>query len=86
MSITKAEIIHDIMMLTPEQLQCFEITLYAALALDGQSHPSLPACSRGRYKRCIKMLRCIQHENQSPDVQQMAAKSIDLIREVCPFK
>lgn len=86
MTVTQEEVIRDMMALTPAQLECFKITLYAALALDGQPHPPLPICSRGRYKHYIKMLRCVQHKNQSPEVQQMAAKSIDLIREVCPIK
>lgn len=86
MTANKAELIRMVTALTPEKLQLFTITLYAALALDGQSYPPLPSCSRGRYKSYIKKLRCIQHENQNPEVQQIAAKSIELIRNVCPIK
>lgn len=71
---------------TPEGKNLMVITLIAGAHLDGQTGHKLPKCSRAEYKRHIKALRRVQHTDNSPIVQQMAAKSIELIREVCPIQ
>ena len=71
---------------TPEGKNLMVITLIAGAHLDGQTGHKLPKCSRAEYKRHIKALRRVQHTDNSPIVQQMATKGIELIREVCPIK
>lgn len=71
---------------TPEGKNLMLIALIAGAHLDGQTGHELPKCSRAEYKRHIKALRRVQHTDNSPIVQQMAAKSIELIHEVCPIQ
>ena len=71
---------------TPESKNLMRITLIAAARLNGQTTLEIPKCSRAEYKRHIKALRQEQRTSLVPYVQQLAAKSIDLIREVCPIK
>ena len=71
---------------TPERRNSMLITLVAAAHLDGHTEFELPKCSRAEYKRHIKALRQMQHTNSMPYMQQVAAKGIELIREVCPIQ
>ena len=71
---------------TPDGKNLMVITLIAGAHLNGQTGHELPKCSRAEYKRHIKALHQMQHTNPTPYIQQVAAKSIDLIREVCPVR
>lgn len=71
---------------TPEDKNLMVITLVAGAHLNGHAEHDLPECSRAEYKRHIKALRQMQHTNPTPYIQQMAAKGIELIREVCPIQ
>lgn len=71
---------------TPEGKNLMLITLVAGAHLDGHAEHELQKCSRAEYKRHIKALRQMQHTSPSPYIRQVAAKSIELIREVCPIQ
>lgn len=71
---------------TPEGKRLMVIELIALNRLDGQAGREIPKCSRAEYKRHIEALRQVQHTSPSPYIRQVAAKSIELIREVCPIQ
>ena len=71
---------------TPERKNLMLITLTAGAHLDGITEFELPQCSRAEYKRHIKRLRQEQHTNPYPQVRELAATSIELVRTVCPIK
>ena len=71
---------------TPEGRNLMVITLIAGVCLEGCAEHNLPKCSRAEYKRHIKALRQMQNTNPTPYIRQVAAKGIELIREVCPIK
>ena len=71
---------------TPEGKRLMVIELIALNRLDGQAGREIPKCSRAEYKRHIKALRQMQHTDPTPYIRQVAAKGIELIREVCPIK
>ena len=63
-----------------------QITLVAAAQSVGETGFELPKCSRAEYKRHIKRLRQEQHTNPNPQVRELAATSIELVRTVCPIQ
>lgn len=71
---------------TPEGRNLMVITLIAGVRLEGCAEHNLPKCSRAEYKRHIKALRQMQSTDPTPYIQQVAAKGIELIREVCPIQ
>ena len=71
---------------TPERKNLMLITLTAGAHLNGITEFELPKCNRAEYKRHIKALRQMQHTDPTHYIRQVATKSIDLIREVCPIK
>ena len=71
---------------TPEGKNLMVIMLVAGAHLDGHTEHELPKCSRAEYKRHIKALRQMQHTTPTHYIQQMIAKSIELVREVCPIQ
>ncbi len=71
---------------TPEGKRLMVIELIALNRLDGQAGREIPKCSRAEYKRHIKALRQMQHTDPTPYIRQVAAKGIELIREVCPIQ
>lgn len=71
---------------TPEGKRLMVIELIALNRLDGQAGREIPKCSRAEYKRHIKALRQMQSTDPTPYIQQVAAKGIELIREVCPIQ
>ena len=71
---------------TPEGKRLMVIELIALNRLDGQAGREIPKCSRAEYKRHIKALRQVQNPIDIHEIKQVATKSIDLIREVCPIK
>lgn len=77
------EILHNA---TPEIKNCLLITLIAAAQTVEKVECELPKCSRAEYKRHIKRLRQEQHTNPNPQVRELAAKSIELVRTVCPIQ
>ena len=88
MTITKEdrELLDIMRKATPERKNLMVITMTAGAQLDGLTGFEIPECSRAEYKRHIKALRKMQHTNPMPYSQQVAAKGIELIREVCPIK
>ncbi len=71
---------------TPEGKNYMLITLIAAACLEGEAECKLPKCSRAEYKRHIRRLRYVQHAIPDPHARELAAKSIELIRTVCPIQ
>ena len=71
---------------TPEGKNYIQITLVAAAQSIGETGFELPKCSRAEYKRHIKRLRQEQHTNPNPQVRELAATSIELVRTVCPIQ
>lgn len=71
---------------TPEGKNYIQITLVAAAQSVGETGFELPKCSRAEYKRHIKRLRQEQHTNPTPQVRELAATSIELVRTVCPIQ